>query len=278
MTDISRPAEYRDYKESADYIASRLSAADTAIILGSGLDGFADGIEDKTVIKYAEIPNFPRSTVSYQKGELIGGKVSGKSVIAMSGRFHWYEGWEMWQCAYPVGVFHLLGVKNIIITNAAGGIDPSYRPGDLVIIRDHIKLSPDSPARGQNIPEFGPRFFDTQTVYSKELASKALKAASDNGVSVRDNGVYGFMAGPQYETPAEIRALGILGATVVGMSTVPEIIAAAHCGMNALVLSCVTNMAAGVSDSVPDEDEVVQVGRTVSDKLKKIVSGVISDI
>ncbi len=272
------PAGYDEYRRSADYIAERITGADTAVILGSGLDGFADAIDDKTVIPYADIPGFPTSTVSYQKGELIYGKVNGKPILAMSGRFHYYEGWEMWQCAYPVGVFKLLGIDKIIITNAAGGIDPSYKPGDLVIVRDHIKLSPDSPARGQNIPQFGLRFFDMQTVYSKRLASYAAKAAEDGGIDLIDGGVYGYMCGPQYETPTEIRALGILGATVVGMSTVPEVIQAAHCGMEALVLSCVTNMAAGVGDSVPDEDEVVKAGRTVSYKLKTVVSGVLSRI
>ncbi|MCR5263739.1 MAG: purine-nucleoside phosphorylase [Clostridiales bacterium] len=276
MDDKKTPAVYDDYRRSADFISERISAVDTAIILGSGLDGFAEAISGRIVIPYADIPGFPVSTVSYQKGELIYGSVNGRPVLAMNGRFHYYEGWEMWQCAYPVGVFKLLGIDKIIITNAAGGIDPSYAPGDLVIVRDHIKLVPDSPARGGNIPEFGARFFDMQKVYSDRLASYALGSAVEAGTEVRDGGVYGFMAGPQYETPSEIKALRILGATVVGMSTVPEVIQAAHCGMEALVLSCVTNMAAGVSDSVPDENEVVNVGRTVSSKLKSIVCGVIS--
>ena len=276
MTDKATPAVYEDYRRSADYIASLVPVSDTAVILGSGLDGYADSIENKITLPYSDIPGFPVSTVSYQKGELISGTVNGKKILAMNGRFHRYEGWEMWQCAYPVGVFKLLGIKNIIITNAAGGIDPAYKPGDLVIVRDHIKLCLESPAAGPNIEEFGPRFFDMQTVYSKRLASYALASASEAGIDLRDGGVYGYMTGPQYETPAEIQALRLLGATVVGMSTVPEVIRAANCGMNALVLSCVTNMAAGVSGSVPDENEVVRAGRSASMKLRTVVSGVIS--
>ena len=153
----------------------------------------------------------------------------------MNGRFHWYEGWEMWQAAFPVGVFKLLGVRNLIITNAAGGISPSCRPGDLVLVRVQIKLAPDTPCRGRNVEELGPRFFDMQKVFSSHLAAIALESAEIAGIPLKDNGVYGYMSGPQYETPAEIRMLGLLGATLVGMSTVAEVIQAAHCGIEALV-------------------------------------------
>ncbi len=278
MKDMMTPAGFEDYKASADYIESIAGRADTAVILGSGLDAFAKAAEDAKIIPYREIPGFPVSTVWYQKGELSCGKIAGHNTYIMNGRFHWYEGWEMWQAAYPVGVFKLLGVKNLIVTNAAGGISPTYRPGDLVLVRDQIKLAPDTPCRGRNVEELGPRFFDMQQVFSSRLASLALEAAKNVDVMLIDNGVYGYMSGPQYETPAEIRMLGLLGATLVGMSTVAEVIQAAHCGIEALVISCVTNMAAGVSGAVPDDAEVLRTGAKAASGLGEIIKGVIASL
>ncbi|MBR6708659.1 MAG: purine-nucleoside phosphorylase [Clostridia bacterium] len=271
-------AGFKDYIESASYIRSKLPAQpDIAIILGSGLGGFADTLTDTVVIPYRDIPNFPVSTVSYQKGELVYGICEGKKILAMNGRFHYYEGYEMWQTAYPIGVFKQLGIKYLIITNAAGGISDSYRLGDLVCINDHIKLSPDSPLRGQNISEFGPRFFDMQSVYDKSLAHLAKEKASELGIELKD-GIYGYMTGPQYETPAEIRMLRMMGATVVGMSTVAEVIFAAQCRIPVLCISCVTNMAAGITGAAITENEVLETGKLISGRFKALITSVISGI
>ena len=271
-------AAFIDYVESANYIKNRLpDTPDVAIILGSGLGDYADTLEETLVIPYAEIPHFPVSTVSYQKGELVYGRLGKKKVLAMNGRFHYYEGYEMWQTAYPIGVFKLLGVRHLIITNAAGGVDENLRLGDLVCVRDHIKLAPDSPSRGENIAEFGPRFFDMQSVYDKGLAHLAHEKAAELGFELKD-GVYGYMAGPQYETPAEIRMLRLMGATVVGMSTVAEVIFAAQCRLPVLCISCVANMAAGVTGAAITESEVLETGRLISGRFKSLVSAVISGI
>lgn len=275
-------AKYSDYLESAEFIRSKIEEAGhavpkLAIILGSGLGGYADRLENAVTIKYADIPHFPVSTVSYQKGELVCGLRDGVPVLAMNGRFHFYEGWEMWQTAYPVGVFKLLGIEKLIITNAAGGISPDYRPGDLVAITDHIKLSPDSPLRGANIPEFGERFFDMQRVYDKDMIALAKRKAGELGFMLKE-GVYGYMAGPQYETPAEIRMLGMLGATVVGMSTVAEVIFAAQCGLPVLCISCVSNMAAGITGAAITEEEVLATGRLVSERFTALVDVLVGSL
>ena len=276
-------AEFSDYKESAEYIRAKLEAKleakpDIAIILGSGLGGFADRLEDSVVIPYRDIPHFPVSTVSYQKGELVFGKLGDSHVLAMNGRFHYYEGWEMWQTAYPVGVFKLLGIDKMIITNAAGGIGyndtRTLRPGDLVVVTDQIKLAPMSPLRGANIKDFGPRFFDMQSVFDPELRRIAEEVAAKQGFALKE-GVYAYMAGPQYETPAEIRALKLLGANLVGMSTVAENIFAAQLGIRVLCISCVSNMAAGITGAAITEQEVLDVTAEISEKFKALVTGVI---
>lgn len=269
---------YNEYKESAEYIISQIKdTPDIAIILGSGLGNYADKIEDPIVIPYRDIPNFPVSTVSYQKGELVFGSINGKKILAMNGRFHYYEGYEMWETAYPIGVFKIIGIKNIIITNAAGGISTDYRPGDLVCIYDQIKLSPDSPLRGKNIPEFGSRFFDMQRVYDKSLIALAHKKADELGIDLRD-GVYGYMSGPQYETPAEIKMLSLMGATMVGMSTVAEVIFAAQCEIPVLCISCATNMAAGITGAAITEEEVLETGKRISENFSKLVTAIITDM
>ncbi|MCI8387510.1 MAG: purine-nucleoside phosphorylase [Clostridiales bacterium] len=276
-------AVFQDYKDSAAYISEKIGGVkpDIAIILGSGLGGYADEIEDPVIIPYRDIPHFPISTVSYQKGELVFGKLAGKNVLAMNGRFHYYEGWEMWQTAYPVGVFKLLGVDTMIITNAAGGMGyndgRTMRPGDLVCVTDQIKLAPMSPLRGANIEEFGARFFDMQSVFDKDLRALAHEVAAAQGFELLD-GVYAYMAGPQYETPAEIRALKLLGANLVGMSTVAENIFAAQLGIRVLCISCVTNMAAGITGAAITEQEVLDVANEVAAKFKKLVSTVIEKL
>ena len=273
-------AVYSDYLESAEFIRAKIGAAglplpEIAIILGSGLGGYAELFERAVTVRYAEIPHFPVSTVSYQKGELVCGLRDGKPVLAMNGRFHYYEGWEMWQTAYPIGVFKLLGIKKLIITNAAGGISADYKPGELVAVTDHVKFTPDSPLRGANISEFGERFFDMQHVYDRSLCAIAKAKAAQLGFELKE-GVYGYMSGPQYETPAEIRMLRALGATVVGMSTVAEVIFAAQCGLPVLCVSCVSNMAAGVTGAAITEEEVLETGRLVSSRFTALVDAVIA--
>ena len=275
-------AEFSDYRESADYIREKIKASpDIAIILGSGLGEFADRLEDRIVIPYREIPHFPVSTVSYQKGELVFGRLGGSTVLAMNGRFHYYEGWEMWQTAYPVGVFKLLGIDKMIITNAAGGIGyndtRTLRPGDLVCVTDQIKLAPMSPLRGPNLEEFGSRFFDMQSVFDRELRKITFDVAAEQGFALKE-GVYAYMAGPQYETPAEIRALKLLGANLVGMSTVAENIFAAQLGIRVLCISCVTNMAAGITGAAITEQEVLDVAAEISEKFKALITGVIEKV
>lgn len=280
-------ATYNDYKESAEYILSKITAKpDIAVILGSGLGEFAERLLDAVTIPYREIPHFPTSTVSYQKGELVFGKLryengTEKNVLAMNGRFHYYEGWEMWQTAYPIGVFKLMGIDKLIITNAAGGIgyndERVIEPGDLVCVTDQIKLAPMSPMRGANIAEFGERFFDMQSVFDKDMRSLAKDCAAKRGYTLKE-GVYAYMSGPQYETPAEIQMLKILGANLVGMSTVAEVIFAAQVGIKVLCISCVSNMAAGITGNPLTEQEVLDTAATISERFKMLLSDVIEQI
>lgn len=266
---------YAYFQESADYLESKLPALpEIAIILGSALGPFAQAIESPISISYADIPNFLVSTAPGHAGKLIFGTVAGKRVVCMSGRFHSYEGYDFEQLVTPIRVLKLLGVRAVILTNAAGGVNEGYRPGDIMIIRDHIKLNGASPLRGKNIEQFGPRFFDVSDMYTAKLRSLAKECAIGTGLTVHE-GVYFFMPGPQFETPAEIRAIRILGGDTVGMSTVTEALTAAHCGLPVLGLSVVTNMAAGVLDQPLTEEEVGQTGRRIaaqfSTYMKKIV-------
>ena len=270
------------YQASADAISAAIREAGLdqpalAVILGSGLGAYAasDCVTDRIVLPYREIPHFPTSTVSYQKGELVIGRVGEKTVLFFNGRFHYYEGWEMWQTAYPVNVCHLLGIAKMIITNAAGGINTdTLEPGDLVLLTDHIKLCADSPVRGRNESAFGERFFDMQAVYDDGVRALAHSCAADLGMTLKE-GVYAYMAGPQFETPAEIRMLRLIGADVVGMSTVPEIIAAAHCGMKVLGISCVTNFAAGVTGAPMTEEEVLDTSAKATSRFSALIDAVI---
>lgn len=269
---------YKEYAESAEYIKRLIgSTPDIAIILGSGLDRIVGKMTEKVVIPYRDIPNFPVSTVSYQKGELVSGMLAGKKVLAMNGRFHYYEGWEMWQTAYPIAVMKLLGIEKMIITNAAGGIGDNVDPGDLVLITDHIKFMADSPLRGANLDEFGVRFPDMQNVYDREMMNTAEVIAKEYGISVT-RGVYAYMAGPQYETPAEIRALKTMGADVVGMSTVAEVIVAAHCGIKVLCISCVSNKAAGITGNPLTEEEVLETAASIAAGFETLVTEAVKRI
>ena len=259
------------FKKSADYVRSLINdEPEIAIVLGSGLGDFASRIEDPIEIKYEDIPNFIVSTVESHAGKLIFGKAGGKKIICMSGRFHFYEGYDYEQLVIPIRLFKLLGVKATILTNAAGAVNTDYKVGDIMIVSDHIKLNGASPLRGKNVDFFGPRFFDVTDMYTKKLRELALNCAEDSGLTFRE-GVYMFFTGPQFETPAEIRAARILGADAVGMSTVTEALTAAHCSMPLLAFSVMTNMAAGVLDQKLSDEEVGIAAAKISERFGKYI-------
>lgn len=268
---------YNIYKEAADYISSRIERTpDEAIILGTGCSRFAERIEREVVIPYSAIPNFPVTTNPSHKGNMIIGYVGDKYVLCLNGRFHYYEGYTMEELNIPVHVLHVLGIKTLIITNASGACNPDYKPGDVVIIKDHIKLYGGSPMRGENVPELGPRFFSVSDLYTKALRGKAKECALKTSLTVHE-GVYMFFPGPQFETASEIRASRILGADIVGMSTVTEALTAAHSGMKLLGLAIVTNMGTGLVDNV-DGSEVDDVAEKVSDAFCNYLEDIINTI
>ena len=266
---------YEFFKASADYVKGLVPyTPEVAIVLGSCLGPFADTIEDPIVVDYKDIPNFLVSTVASHASKLIFGTVAGRKVVCMSGRFHSYEGYDFEQLVIPIRLFKLLGVKATILTNAAGAVNASYRPGDIMVVSDHIKLNGASPLRGPNIEEFGPRFFDVTNMYTPALRKLALDCAQGIDLTVHE-GVYFFFPGPQFETPAEIRAARVLGGDAVGMSTVTEALTAAHCGMPLLCLSVMTNMAAGVLGRPLTSEEVDETARTISERFSAYVTKIV---
>jgi len=259
------------FEETADYIKARIKdVPETVIILGSGLGILANEIENKIIMNYKEIPHFPVSTVAGHAGELIFGMLNYTNVLAMNGRFHYYEGYDISQVTFPIRVFAKLGVKNIIITNAAGGINLNYNPGDIMLIKDHINFSGVSPLRGKNLDEFGPRFPDMSNVYDKDVIALIEQLCGELGIHINE-GVYAYLQGPNYETPSEIKALRTLGADAVGMSTVPEAIVARHSGLRVAAISCITNMAAGILPQPLSHDEVKETAGFASNKLSNLV-------
>uniref|UniRef100_A0A7C5Z655 Purine nucleoside phosphorylase n=1 Tax=Caldicellulosiruptor owensensis TaxID=55205 RepID=A0A7C5Z655_9FIRM len=269
---------YERVKEASEFIKRKIpSVPEIAIILGSGLGGFADTMENKIEIKYSEIPHFPVSTVKGHKGNLVFGKVKGREVLAFQGRFHLYEGYKIEEVVFGVRAAGLLGVKNLIVTNAAGGISPLLSPGDLMVIKDHINLSGENPAIGPEAEKFGERFFDMTYAYDREIIEKAKDVYKKNGVDYKE-GVYAFLKGPSYETPSEIRMLKILGADAVGMSTVPEVIAARQMNIRVFGISCITNMAAGILEKKLSHEEVIEVSKMVEERFIKIISDLIEII
>ena len=243
----------------------------------SSLGPFAAEVQNRTEIAYADIPNFPRCTVADHAGKLIFGELAGKRLVCLSGRFHSYEGYDFEQLTQPVRLLKLLGVRAAILTNAAGGVNLNYRPGDVMVISDHIKLNGASPLRGQNVEDFGERFFDTTRMYTPELRALALRCAEGSGLRVHE-GVYFFMPGPQFETPAEIRAIRILGGDAVGMSTVTEALTAAHCGLPILGLSVITNMAAGVTGAALSGAEVNETGAAIGAKFSAYLKSILKQL
>ena len=233
-----------------------------AIVLGSGLGGFADEFDEAVAIPYEEIPGFMRSTAQGHAGRLVIGKVDEVPVMAMQGRVHYYEGYSLEQVTFPIRTFKLLGVKTLILTNASGGINVQLSQGALMVISDHLNLMGDNPLRGPNDERFGPRFPDMSAIYAPELQEIVIEEAKAIGVEVR-RGIYGALSGPSYETPSEIHLLRNLGADAVGMSTVPEAIVGRHMGLEVLGISCITNMAAGISDEPINHEEVMATGDRV---------------
>jgi purine-nucleoside phosphorylase len=262
-------------QEAAMYITSRIgnTPVDIGMVLGSGLGGLADELQDAVAISYKDIPYFPVSTVFGHKGRLVVGTLEGKRVMCMQGRFHYYEGYGMDQVVFPIQVMHALGINNLLVTNAAGGVNSSYKPGDLMLITDHIKLIADSPMRGPNYDTLGERFFDMTNAYDKRLSALAREEAKRLGITLHE-GVYMFFAGPSYETPAEVRAARILGSDAVGMSTVPEALAASHMQMKVLGISCITNMAAGILDQPLNHAEVMETSDRVKEAFTLLVRNV----
>ena len=257
--------------DAAEFIRQKLTTLPTiGLILGSGLGDFADTLENRIVIPFGDVPDFPQPTVEGHAGAFVIGDCQGKTVVALQGRIHYYEGHPQSVITIPVRVMALLGVKRLILTNACGGVNLNYNPGDLMLISDHINYSGANPLIGPNLAEFGPRFPDMSDIYTKTLRSKILKVAEDNGIALRQ-GVYAIYSGPSYETPAEIRMFRILGADAVGMSTVPEAIVAAHCGMEVVGISCITNMAAGVLPQKLNHQEVVETAAIVHDKFHRLL-------
>lgn len=267
-------------EEAAGFIQSKTGnmKIDAGLVLGSGLGDLAEEIQNPVIIPYKEIPNFPVSTVPGHKGQLVIGKLEGKNVLCMQGRFHFYEGWGMDQVVFPVQVMHMLGIENLILTNAAGCINTSWKPGTLMIINDHIKLTTsENPMRGPNEDKLGERFFDMSQAYNPQLRELAKKVAKNQNLDIKE-GVYMYFAGPSFETPAEIRAARILGADAAGMSTVPEAIAASHCRMKTLGISCMTNMAAGILDQPLNHKEVLETGLMVKKTFTSLVKGIVREL
>ena len=267
---------YQRCKEAANYIAERLDAGNAVgIVLGSGLGELGNEIEDPIVVDYADIPNFPSTTVPGHKGRLICGYLNGSKVLCMQGRFHFYEGHDMQTVAMPTRVMKLLGVKALILTNAAGGCNKTFKPGTLMFIDDFINFMGDNPLYGANAYEFGPRFPDMTKAIDEKYNALGKKCARDLGIDAR-SGVYMAFRGPNFETPAEIRFAQTIGADAAGMSTVPEILAARHCGLPVIGISCITNMAAGMTGEELTHEEVQIAADMVKDQFKALIREIVS--
>ena len=263
--------DYDATRKSADYIAAKIDdTPEVALILGSGLGPFADNLEDPVIIPYQDIPNFPSPTIPGHEGRLVVGSIDGVKVLAMQGRFHTYEGYQPAQVIFPVRVMSLLNIERLLVTNAAGAVNRKFSPGDLMLITDHINLMGRNPLLGPNEDRFGPRFQDLSSAYHERINLVIQETAEEEKVELQQ-GVYLAVSGPTYETPAEIRMFGTLGADACGMSTVPEVIAANHCGMIVGGISCLTNMGAGLSDTKLDHTEVTETANLVMDKFTRLI-------
>jgi purine-nucleoside phosphorylase len=269
---------YARAEEAAKTIRARSSASSRiALVLGSGLGGFADDFADAVGIPYQEIPGFVSSTAQGHAGRLVIGKVEENNVVAMQGRVHFYEGYSLEQVTFPIRTFKLLGIDTLILTNASGGVNVQLNQGALMVISDHLNLMGVNPLRGPNDERFGPRFPDLTEVYSRELQELAVEEARQLDVSLR-RGIYAGLAGPSYETPAEIHMLRAFGADAVGMSTVPEAIVARQMGINVLGISCITNMAAGISEQPINHAEVMETGERVRATFAQLLRRIIAKL
>src|SRR3989441_4463755 len=267
---------YERAQRAAQFIHSRTSTAPSvAVVLGSGLGAFADELTDSTSIRYDEIPSFARATVEGHAGRLVIGKTNNITVVAMQGRFHFYEGYSLEEVTFPIRVLKLLGVRTLILTNAAGSLNTEFTPGSLMVITDHINLIGLNPLIGPNDDRLGPRFPDLTSVYARRLQDIVINEANAIGLDMR-RGIYAALSGPSYETPAEIHMVRTLGADAVGMSTVPEAIVACHMNMEVIGISCITNIAAGVSKRPVDHSQVIATGERVraefTDLLRRVVA------
>lgn len=265
-------------KESVEFIVSKTDyLPKVGLVLGSGLGNLAEKIEKSVIINYKDIPNFPKSTVEGHVGQLVIGELGGKMVVAMQGRFHYYEGYPLKDVTFPIRVMIGLGIENLIVTNAAGGVNTDFNPGDLMLITDHINFTGKNPLIGKNLNELGPRFVDMTRAYNRDYINIAKQVGKKIGLELKE-GVYMWFTGPTYETPAEIRLARTLGADAVGMSTVPEVIIANHQGIKVLGISCITNMAAGILDKPLNHEEVIETSKKVKDSFEKLVVEILCNI
>jgi purine-nucleoside phosphorylase len=269
---------FEKIKNSKDFILKELGVKpSTAVVLGSGFDDTVDIIEKQYELEYSSIPGFPLPTVEGHKGIMVFGKINNIDIVFLKGRFHYYEGYDMNEVTFFVRVLNEIGVKNLVLTNSAGGINSGFKPGDLMIIKDHVSLfMPEAPLRGRNLDEFGPRFPDMSNCYSKKLRKLAEKTAESLKIRLRE-GVYSYCKGPMYETPTEVKMLKLLGSDAVGMSTVPETIVANHCGMDVLGISCITNMAAGINNEILNHEEVLIKANESGKNFKQLLNKMLLD-
>lgn len=264
-------------KETAQFIKNIIQdSPDFAIVLGSGLGKLQDEVEPIHVLEYKDISNFPQTTVVGHGGKLIYGMLEGKKVLMLSGRFHYYEGYSMETVTFPIRVFHLLGIKNVILSNASGGVNPSYKVADIVILKDHINMMPEHPLRGKNIEEFGPRFVDMSEPYNKKMIAAAEKIAAENNITIHQ-GVYVGLQGPTFETPAEYGMIKAIGGDMVGMSTVPEVIVARHMEMDVFCVSIITDLGGPDIAFAVSHEEVLNAANKAMPNVITVVKGLVKN-
>jgi purine-nucleoside phosphorylase len=275
---MQSPTIYQKLKDATDLVRSRSSITPKiGMILGSGLGHIADLLEEKTVIHYRDIPHFHGTSVEGHAGQMMLGRFEGVPVVILSGRFHLYEGYPMETVAFPTRVVCALGIQTLLVTNAAGGVNTRYRACDLMIIEDHLNLMGDNPLKGPHLAELGPRFPDLTEAYNRACIRILKETAQSLEIPIHQ-GVYAGLLGPTYETPAEVRMLRTLGADAVGMSTVPETIAANHLGVRVAGISCITNLAAGISSQKLTHDEVIENSKNASDSMKRLLRAAVPKI
>jgi purine-nucleoside phosphorylase len=264
-------------KQTAEFIKNIIQETpDFAIVLGSGLGKLQDEVEAIHILEYKDIPNFPQTTVVGHSGKLIYGILEGKKVLMMSGRFHYYEGHSMETVTFPIRVFHLLGIKNLILSNACGGVNPNYTIADIVILKDHINMMPEHPLRGRNIDELGPRFVDMSEPYNKKMISVAVQSAKENNIKVHQ-GIYVALQGPTFETPAEYGMIKAIGGDMVGMSTVPEVIVAKHMNMDVFCVSVITDLGGPDIAFTVSHEEVLNAANKAMPNVITLVKGLVKN-